>query len=75
MDDGLTSGCILEEDLMDSHLWQRAVEAIGGPKNVHDRDMFRYQVVKTLIDMQVKDVLKATYERLGRLVISNQRRT
>ncbi len=64
VDDGLASGCISEEDLMESALWQRAVEKIGRPDKGHDRDMFRYQVVKELIDMQVKDLLKATYERI-----------
>ena len=65
VDDGLTSGCIVEEDLMSSALWQKAVGKVaGGGGKAHDRDMFRYQVVKELIDMQVKDLLKATYERL-----------
>jgi len=64
VDDGLTSGCIVEEDLMASRLWQKAVGKIGGKGDGHDRDMFRYQVVKELIDMQVKDLLSATYERL-----------
>ena len=64
VDDGLTSGCIREEDLMDSALWQKAVGKIGGRADAHNRDMFRYQAVKELIDMQAKDLLKATYERL-----------
>jgi len=64
VDDGLTSGCILEEDLMDSTLWQKAVGKIGSNGDAHNRDMFRYQVVKELIDMQVRDLLSATYERL-----------
>jgi len=48
---------------MDSVLWQKAVGKIDTtlPPN---RDMFRYQVVKQLIDMQVKDLLDATYGRL-----------
>ena len=49
---------------MDSALWQKAVGKIGGQEDAHNRDMFRYQVVKELIDMQVKDLLNATYERL-----------
>src|SRR5580698_1798766 len=64
VDDGLASGCILEEDLMDSALWQKAVGKIGGMRSGSSHDMFRYQVVKELIDMQVKDLLKATYDRL-----------
>jgi len=67
VDDGLASGCIHEEDLMDSVLWQKAVGKIGGQADAYGRDMFRYQVVNGLIDMQAKDLLKATYERLTAL--------
>jgi len=64
VDDGLASGCICEEDLMESTLWQKAVGKVGGQGDRNNRDMFRYQVVKELIDMQVKDLLSATYKRL-----------
>jgi len=64
VDDGLTSGCITEKDLMDSILWQKAVGKIDSTAPEPNRDMFRYQVVKQLIDMQVKDLLGATYDRL-----------
>jgi len=67
VDDGLASGCIVEADLMDSSLWQKAVGKIGGQPAGANRVMFRYQMVKELIDMQVKDLLKATYERLEQL--------
>src|SRR5208283_3438420 len=40
VDDGLTSGCIIEEDLMGSVLWQKAVGKIGSPVPVNNRDMF-----------------------------------
>ena len=63
IDDGLTSGCICEEDLMGSVLWQKAVKKIGDDKR-KDQLMFKYQIVKELIDMQVKDLLGATDERL-----------
>lgn len=63
VDDGLTSGCISEEDLKDSVLWQKAIKKVGDDVSA-DRQMFRYQVVKQLIDMQVKDLLVATHERL-----------
>ena len=59
IDDGLTSGCICEEDLMDSVLWQKAVKKIGDD-NRKDPLMFKYQIVKELIDMQVKDLLIST---------------
>lgn len=67
VDDGLASGCIVEEDLMESTLWQRAVKKIGVHTQGQKGDMFRYQLVRELIDMQVKDLLHATYENLQRL--------
>lgn len=66
IDDGLTSGCIREEDLMDSVLWQKAVDKIGDSKG-KDPLMFKYQVVKELIDMQVKDLLISTDVRLKKI--------
>ncbi len=67
IDDGLTSGCIVEEDLTDSVLWQNALKRIGGTKNFNNHDMLKYQVVKALIDMQIKDLLESTDERLKKL--------
>ncbi len=63
IDDGLTSGFITEEDLMSSSLWQQAVKKIGNDQR-HNKEMFKYQVVKELIDMQVKDLLIATDKNL-----------
>lgn len=63
IDDGLTSGCITKEDLMESELWKKAVAKIGGATHSGDPEMFKYQVVKMLIDMQVRDFLDATQER------------
>ena len=67
IDDGLTSGCITEEDLMPSSLWKRAIKKVGAPAVDSDRKMFKYQMVKELIDMQVKDLLAATDGRLKAL--------
>ena len=48
---------------MDSALWQTAIAKVGTVVG-GDRQMFKYQVVKELIDMQVKDLLAATDERI-----------
>lgn len=63
VDDGLTSGCITEDDLIESALCQTAIKKVG-PVVGGDRQMFKYQVVKELIDMQVKDLLRATDESI-----------
>ncbi len=67
IDDGLTSGCINEEDLTESLLWQKALTRIGGAKNFTNREMLKYQVVKALIDMQITDLLNFTDGRLKEL--------
>ncbi|NLE65260.1 MAG: dNTP triphosphohydrolase, partial [Elusimicrobia bacterium] len=56
IDDGIASGCIGPEDLASSALWQRAVSRIRKAPSGSGEAMFRYQVVKELIDMQVRDL-------------------
>lgn len=70
VDDGLKSGCITVEDLMESRLWQKALERVGPAVRVNDAEMMRYQVVKALLDMQVRDFLSYTDENLKRLHFS-----
>jgi len=60
IDDGLTSGCITEEDLMDSVLWRRVLKDIQQTLKSSEREMLKYQIVKSLIDQQVKDLLKTS---------------
>jgi len=57
IDDGLTSRCIAEDDFLDSAIWCGALEKIKKTANHNDRDMLKYQIVKELIDRQVKDLL------------------
>ena len=64
IDDGLTSGCIAEADLMDSDLWQNALKELGPRIDRSNKKMLKYQIVKQLIDMQIKDLLTATDQRL-----------
>ena len=73
IDDGLTSGCITKEDLLESELWKKAVAAIGGASKFTDQEMFKYQMVKMLIDMQAKDFLRATQERLKKYDFKSSR--
>ena len=64
VDDGLTSRCITADDLNESALWRRAMERVRRPGVDIGSDMFKYQVVKELIDMQVRDLLAATEARM-----------
>ncbi len=67
VDDGLTSGCIQEEDLMSSRLWQRALQNIRRFSPRLNRELLKNQVVKQLIDLQIKDLLQTTDQRLKKL--------
>ncbi len=64
IDDGLTSGCISEDDLRESALWQKVLKKLEAPLKGQNPEMRKYQIVKELIDMQVKDLLQATDQRL-----------
>jgi len=66
VDDGLKSGCITEADLRKSKLWQKALGSIAHFE-AYSNEMRRYQVVKQLIDMQIKDLLHASDQRLKKL--------
>jgi len=66
IDDGLKSGCITEDDLKASRLWKRALASIRDYDS-YNPEMRRYQVVKQLIDMQIRDMLQATDRRLKKL--------
>lgn len=67
IDDGITSGCIREDDLRESGLWKRAYQKVDGTLGAQDKEMFKYQIVKALIDMQIKDLLACSSQTLERL--------
>ena len=64
IDDGLTSGCISEQDLKESRLWQKVYPKADAALPANNHEMFKYQIVKALIDMQMKDLLVFSSKRL-----------
>jgi dGTPase len=73
VDDGLTSECIGEEDLMPSRLWQKALRNIQQPSGAMSRELLKNQVVKHLIDMQIQDLMNTTDHRLRELRFKSSR--
>ncbi len=61
IDDGLTSGCIIEDDLKENELWLKALKRVQKTSN---KKMMKYQIVKTLIDLQIRDLLATSYKQL-----------
>jgi len=64
IDDGLTSQCITEEDLMKSRLWRETLIKIRSSGRVQEPQILKYQIVKELIDCQAQDLLNASDKRL-----------
>lgn len=67
IDDGLTSGCITENDLKKNKLWKKAYRKIDTSFSSKDKEIFKYQIVKALIDMQMKDLLAYSSQELEKL--------
>lgn len=67
IDDGLTSGCIVADDLKESQLWQKAHQKVTGLLDTDNEEVFKYQIVKALIDMQMEDLLESSNQNLENL--------
>lgn len=67
IDDGLTSGCLSKDDLMESELWRNSYEKIDSQLDMTNKGMLKYQVVKFLIDIQTRDLLEHSHANLKRL--------
>jgi dGTPase len=71
LDDGLTSGILREEDLEELALWRQARLAAEAQGPLRDPEIRKYQIIRTLINLQVTDLVQATSERLARLGIAS----
>ena len=65
LDDGLTSGMIHEEELESSiPMWKTAAAQVRAMQPDPPQEIRKYQVIRTLINEQVTDLVKTTAERL-----------
>ncbi|HOD12409.1 MAG TPA: deoxyguanosinetriphosphate triphosphohydrolase [Candidatus Omnitrophota bacterium] len=60
IDDGLASGYIRKEDLSASALWSRTIAGLQPSTPIGNEALERNLIVKTLIDIQVKDLLETS---------------
>ena len=67
IDDGLTSGCIKEDDLLESSLWRNAYSRVDESLKTADKELRKYQIVRFLIDSQMKDLLNFSSENLKKV--------
>ncbi len=71
LDDGLTSGLIKEKDLRKLELWDKIYTKIHKKYANIDSDKMKFQIIKTLINMQVTDLLEETENRIKKIKLKN----
>jgi len=64
LDDGITSGLISEGDLRRIPLWEEAEKLVENKYSNLSADLKKHQLIKTLIDIDVKDVVKFSLQNL-----------
>lgn len=64
IEDGLSSGFFDEADLSELDLWNEVTRMIRDRYPGLDRDTFRYQCIRKLIDTFIRDAIEATEQRL-----------
>ena len=67
LDDGLTSGLIKESDLEKLQIWKNILKDISQKYDKIDPERKKYLIIRSLIDMQVTDLIRQTEERLNKL--------
>lgn len=65
IEDGLRSGYFDERELAELDIWQEATRIVRDRYPHIDKDMFRYQSIRILIDTFIRDLIKATEEVLS----------
>ena len=63
LDDGLASGILKEDELASLALWQEASQEMDAHGRL-EGEIRRYQVIRSLINRQVTDLIRTTGERL-----------
>jgi dGTPase len=67
LDDGLTSGMLSGEDLLKIPLWKKISEDINKKYKSIDDNKKRYLIIRSLINIQVTDLIRQTESQLKKL--------
>ncbi|MCX5703501.1 MAG: deoxyguanosinetriphosphate triphosphohydrolase [Candidatus Omnitrophica bacterium] len=71
LDDGLTSGLIKEADLENLAIWGRIYKDISKKYGKIDPDKRKYLIIRSLIDMQVTDLIRQTERNISGLKLKS----
>ena len=67
LDDGLTSGLLFESELIRLPLWKDLLKNVNKRYKIINNEKRKYQVIKSLIDIQVTDVIRSTDAQLKKV--------
>jgi dGTPase len=67
LDDGLTSGLLKESDLEHLAIWEAIRKRISKSRSKIDAEKKKYLIIRSLIDMQVTDLIRETGGRIDKL--------
>jgi len=71
LDDGLTSGLIKESDLEDLPIWYNIYRSIAKAYTKIEDEKKKYLIIRSLIDMQVTDLIRETESNINKLKIKS----
>ena len=71
IDDGLTSGLLRIEDLSGLDIWKNIYKDISRKYDKIDSELIKYLVIRSLIDIQVTDLIQETETRLKGLKLKS----
>ncbi|MFA5275785.1 MAG: deoxyguanosinetriphosphate triphosphohydrolase, partial [Candidatus Omnitrophota bacterium] len=71
IDDGLTSGLIKETELEKLAIWENINRQIGSKYVKISVELRKYQIIRSLIDIQVTDLISQTEDNLKRLKLDS----
>jgi dGTPase len=71
LDDGLTSGLIKERDLENLKVWKQINEKISQKYVKIKGDKRKYLIIRSLIDMQVTDLIQETERNINKLKLKS----
>ena len=71
IDDGLTSGLIDEKELSKLDLWKMAVSSVKKRRSNLDGKIRKYQIIRILIDRQIKDLVETSEKKIKASRIKN----
>jgi dGTPase len=66
LDDGLTSELIKEDELKGLALWEEARQSVEARATRLSQEIRKYQIIRTLIDRQIMDLIQASAQMLAR---------